>query len=53
VLHAKRAGRVGREPIADRGSNNNIGGMVIRSRGKYAYTEMDMDDAIARAVRRD
>ncbi len=50
VLHANVQGVVGAITALIAASNNNIGGMVNRSRGKYAYTALDLDDAIAPAL---
>jgi D-3-phosphoglycerate dehydrogenase len=47
VLHANVQGVVGAITALIAASNINIGGMVNRSRGKYAYTALDLDDAIS------
>ena len=47
VLHANVQGVVGAITALIAASNINIGGMVNRSRGKYAYTALDLDEAIS------
>jgi D-3-phosphoglycerate dehydrogenase len=47
VLHANVQGVVGAITALIAGENINIGGMVNRSRGKYAYTALDLDDEIS------
>jgi D-3-phosphoglycerate dehydrogenase len=47
VLHANVQGVVGAITSRIAALNINIGGMVNRSRGKYAYTALDLDDAIS------
>ena len=46
VLHANVQGVVGAITALIAASNNNIGGMVNRSRGKYAYTALDLDEGV-------
>ena len=47
VLHANVQGVVGAITALIAAGSINIGGMVNRSRGKYAYTALDLDDAIS------
>ena len=47
VLHANVQGVVGAITSRIAQLNINIGGMVNRSRGKYAYTALDLDDAVS------
>jgi len=47
VLHANVQGVVGAITARIAAKNINIGGMVNRSRGKYAYTALDLDEAIS------
>ena len=47
VLHANVQGVVGAITAQIAAENINIGGMVNRSRGKYAYTALDLDDEIS------
>jgi len=46
VLHANVQGVVGAITSRIAARNINIGGMVNRSRGKYAYTALDLDEAV-------
>jgi D-3-phosphoglycerate dehydrogenase len=50
VLHANVQGVVGAITALIAAGSINIGGMVNRSRGKYAYTALDLDDAISPAL---
>jgi D-3-phosphoglycerate dehydrogenase len=47
VLHANVQGVVGAITALIASDNINIGGMVNRSRGKYAYTVLDLDEVIS------
>jgi D-3-phosphoglycerate dehydrogenase len=46
VLHLNVQGVVGAITSRIAASNINIGGMVNRSRGKYAYTALDLDEGV-------
>ncbi len=53
VLHANVQGVVGAITAKIASANINIGGMVNRSRGKYAYTALDLDESIPPALCRE